>query len=358
MASRYSLARFEIMLTVAVLVVIGLLAWLNGRADSDGLRLILASVIVVTGIGLALLHRRHLWRVPIIAVLSSVALVVVFLTSPDANIPIFEEFMYLAIGAAFVWLLVWVLVRMVFPRTTAKYQALPMLILACVFSFALLASSLGAWLKAVDINALPNNAIATTGTEIAALWEQPWGTRYAGIFAVGQIGDPAKRQTIEGGDYLAYYNGHRPVGFSSDFATHLPSSYVMRMADGAEIRVQGIARRIQASNWPNCGPHAFQHCLREGDPVVIWADPGELRPIDSSETRSALNATRVIAYGSFEAFRSGYLARAVATARIFGWIALAFAPLSLAPAFFGWRRWRWLRTHGSDAPSRITITWA
>lgn len=357
MASRHSLARFDIVFIVAVLVVIGLLAWLNGRADSDGLRLIVASVIVVTGIGLALLHRRHLWRVPIIAVLSSVALVVVFLTSPDANIPIFEEFMFSAIGAAFVWLLVWVLVRMVFPRTTAKYQALPTLILACVFSFALLASSLGAWLKAADINALPKNAIATTGAAIAALWEQPWGTRYNGIFAVGRIGDPAKRQSTGGRDYLAYYNAPRSIGFTRDSATHLPVSYVMQMADGAEIWVQGIAGRKQASNWPDCGPYLYQHCLREGDPVVIWADPGELRTETRGQTSSALNNTRVIAYGSLDAFRTGYLARAVATARVFGWIALAFVPLSLLPAFLGWRRYRWLRTHGSDEPARITISW-
>ncbi|MEZ5439772.1 MAG: hypothetical protein R3F12_15670 [Lysobacteraceae bacterium] len=340
-----------------MLVVAGMLAWLSGRADSDHLRLILVAAIVALAAFLLWNYRESLWRPPVIVALSSVALVAVFLTSPDANGPIFEEFMALAIGAAFVWLLVWLLVRVVFPKTTAKHAALPILLLCCALSFALLACSLGAWLKAVDINALPNHAIATTGTEIAALWKQPWGTRYNGIFAAGRIGDPAKRQTTEGGDYLAYYNGHRAVGFSSDFATHLPSSYVMRMADGAEIRVQGVARRIQASNWPDCGPYAFQHCLREGDPVVIWADPGELRAIDRGETHSALNATRVIAYGSFEAFRSGYLARAVATAHVFGWIALACLPLSLLPAFLGWRRYRWLRTHGSDAPSRITITW-
>lgn len=299
---------------------------------------------------------ESLWRPPVIVVLSSVALVVVFLTSPDANVPVFEEFMGLATGAALVWLLVWLLVRVVIPRTTAKYQALPILLLSCAFSVALVLSSLGAWLKAVDINALPNIAVATTGAQIATLWKQNWGTRYNGIFAVGRIGNPARRQETEGGDYLAYYNAPRPMGFTSDFASWLPSSYAMQMADGAEIRVQGVARGRQATNWPDCGPHAFQRCLREGDPVVIWADPGELRALTSGDPGNALNATRLIAYGSLEDFRKGYLARAVATARIFGWIALAFVPLSLGPAILGWRRWRWLRAHGSDEPSPITIT--
>ena len=130
----------------------------------------------------------------------------------------------------------------------------------------------------------------------------------------------------------------------------------MRMADGAIVEVQGVAQARRTTGWPECGPYVRQRCLRQGDPVVIWADPGALRAFSGSETRSALNATRVIAYGSLEDFRDGYLARAVATARIFGWIALAFLPPALVPALFGYRKYRWLLAHGSDEPSRITVT--
>lgn len=339
-----------------MLLVGGMLVWLNDRADSDHLRLIFAGAVAALAAVLAWDYRDSLWRPPVIAALCSVALVAVFLTSPDAHIPIFEEFMALAVAGGFVWLLVWALVRMVFPRTTAKYQALPVLLLSGTLSVALVACSLSAWLKAVDLNALPKNAVATTGEDIATLWRQPWGARYNGIFAVGRIGDPDRRQQTGVGDYLAYYNAPRPAGFAGDFASRLPSSYGMRMADGAVVWVQGVASARQTSNWPDCGPHAFQHCLRDGDPVVIWADPGELRAFGSGEQGSALNATRVIAYGSLEEFRTGYLARAVATARVFGWIALAFVPISFLPAILGWWRWRWLRAHGSDEPSRITIT--
>lgn len=339
-----------------LLLVFGMLAWLNGRAGSDHLRLILAATIVASAGFLLWDYRESPWRPPVIVALSAVALVVVFLTSPDANFPVFEQFMALAIGAAFVWLLVWLLVRIVFPRTTARYQALPLLLLSCAFSFALLVCSLGAWLKAVDLNILPKNPVATTSAEIAALWEQPWGTRYNGIFAVGRIGDPEKRSDTEGGDYLAYYNAPRPLVSPGNSPTRLPSIYAMRMEDGAEIWVHGIASRTQTTSWPDCGPYAFQRCLRQGDPVVIWADPGQSRSLGSGERNSALNATRVIAYGSLDEFLAGYVARAVATARTFGWIALAFAPLSFIPAFLGWRRYRWLREHGSDEPSSITAT--
>ena len=220
-----------------LLLIIGMLAWLNGRADSDHLRLILAAAILALAAFLLWDYRESLWRPPTVVMLASVALVVIFLTSPGANVPIFEEFMALAIGAAFVWLMVWLLVRVVFPRTMARYQALPIFLLSCAFSFALLVCSLGAWLKAVDLNTLPKNAVATTGAEIASLWELNWGRRYNGIFAVGRIGEPEKRNPTEGGDYLAYYNTPRPLGFSADFARLLPSSYVMRLADGAEIWV-------------------------------------------------------------------------------------------------------------------------
>ncbi|MCZ4291535.1 hypothetical protein [Hoeflea alexandrii] len=338
------------------LLIFGMLAWLNGRAGSDHLRLILVATIVALAAFLLWDYRESLWRPPTVVALSAIALVMVFLTSPSVNTQIFEEFMALAIGAAFVWLLVWLFVRIAFPRTKAKYEALPVLLLSCALSFGLAVCSLGAWLKAVDLNALPKNAVATTGAELASLWELSWGKRYNGIFAVGRIGEPEKRNATEGGDYLAYYNAARPLGFSADFASLLPSSYVMTMADGAAVSVQGVARRTQTTNWPDCGPYVFQHCLRQGDPVVIWADPGELRALGSGKQSNALNATRVIAYGSLEDFRAGYLARAVATARVFGWIALAFVPLSLLPAFLGWRRWRWLRRHGTDEPSRITIT--
>ena len=339
-----------------LLLISGTLAWLNGRADSDSLRLAFAVAILALAGLLLVKSRESLWRPPAIVAFSGVALVLVFLTSPSVNVPVFEAFMAPAIGAAFVWLLAWLLVRCAFPRARARYQARPLLLLSCALSFALLVLSLGAWLKAVDLHALPQSAVVTTGAELAALSELTWGNRYNGIFAVGRIGEPAKRHAKEGGDYLAYYNAARPLGFSADFARLLPSSYRMRLADGAEIWVAGVDGRRQTADWPTCGPYPFQHCLRQGDPIVIWADPGILRAFGSGEKSHALNETRVIAYGSLEQFRAGYLARTVATARLFGWIALAFVPLSLLPAILGWRRWRWLRLHGSDEPSPITIT--
>ena len=330
-----------------LLLIFGALAWLNGRADSAHLRLILAGLVVVLAGALLRQRRKSLWWPPLIVAGALVALVVVYLTAPDVNLAIFEQFMSLAIGAAFVWLLVWILARCVLPRTDAKYQALPILILSCALSIGLLASSAGAWLKAVDLNALPGNPVAETGAELAALREQPWGTRHRGIFAAGLIGDPDRRRE-GGGDVLAYFNGGRFGALESRSPTWFPLSFDLRMADGVVVRVRGIAQTDRTSGWPRCGPHFGQRCLREGDPVVIWADPGELRALGGGTRGNALIDTRVIAYGTLEDFRKGYLARAVATARVFGWIAFAFIPLSLVPAILGFRRARWLRRYGSD----------
>lgn len=330
-----------------LLLVFGALAWLNGRADSAHLRLILAGVVVVLAGALLWQRRKSLWWPPLIVAGALAALVLVYLTAPDVNLAIFEQFMALAIGAVFVWLLVWILARCVLPRTDAKYQALPILILSCALSIGLLASSAGTWLKAVDLNALPGNPVAETGAELAALWEQPWGTRHRGIFAAGVIGDPEKRRD-GGGDFLAYFNAGRFGALASRSPTRFPLSFELRMADGAVVWVRGIAQAARTSGWPRCGPYFDQRCVREGDPVVIWADPGERRAVGGGGRGHALTDTRVIAYGSLEDFRQGYLARAVATARVFGWIGFAFIPLSLVPAILGYRRARWLRRNGSD----------
>ena len=110
------------------------------------------------------------------------------------------------------------------------------------------------------------------------------------------------------------------------------------MEDGAIVNVQGINSVRQTYNWPEGGPHLWQHALRHGDPVVVWADPGELASATTGEKSPSLVATRLIAGGDFATFRDGFLASHVRTSRLCGWIALAFLPLSAIPLGFGTRQ--------------------
>lgn len=339
-------------LTVAA--VFGMLAFLNGRADSNHLRWIAAGLVIALAAALTWQSLASLWRPPVIAIGTAAALVMVLLTSPDLNTQVFEAFMAYAGAGAFVWTIAWFFIRIVVLRVDARHQALPVLLLSGAISFALLVVSAGAWLTAVDLNVMRKNPVVTTGAELKAAWETPWGKRYRGIFAVGVVGDPAKRDDTPGAsaDLIAYYGVPTHGIRSSAAPTWLPLSYDLRLADGAVARVQGVSKIIKTANWPDCSARLWQHCLRQGDPVVIWADPGELVAMGTGVGSGALNATRVIAYGSLEDFKAGYLARAVFTARIFGWIAFAFIPLSLIPLGVGILRFRWLRRHGSDrAPS-------
>lgn len=342
---------------IALLVTVGVLAWLNNRPEADLIRWGIGGVIVLFAAGLLWLCGRDIWK-PIAVVTGTIVLLsALFLTSPLAHRPIFEEF----VGRIFAWLFIavvsWLFVRILLPKTQAKYQTTGIVMLAAMLSFALLCLSLLWWLKAVDLYTLPKNPVAATSPQIRELWEQPWGKRYRGIFVIGTIGDPKKRSEDPSGrfDSLAYYATPSSTGKSS--STFFPSSYKLRLTDGTIITVQGIDRVQQTYNWPEGGPATWQHCLRHGDPVVIWADPGQLVSASNGQKTPTLTHTRAIAYGTPEEFASGYLTRAVATARVFGWIGLGLVPFSILPLILGLRRRKWLLEHGSDeAPPGGGIT--
>ncbi len=344
------MTRRTVLDVLTLAAVAGMLAFLNGRADANHLRWIAAGLVVALAAALIWQSLASYWCPPVIALGAAAALVMVLLTAPDLNGQVFEAFMAYAIAGAILWTIAWFFIRIVVLRADAKYQALPVLLLSGAISFALLVVNVGAWLTAVDLNVIRKNLVVTTGAELKTAWEMPWGKRYRGIFAVGVVGDPAQRDVAPGSssDLVAYY-GPRTHGIRSSVApTWLPLSYDLRLADGAVARVQGVSEIIKTDNWPDCGARLWQRCLRQGDPVVVWADPGELVAMGTGEKSATLNVTRLIAYGSLQDFKAGYMARTVFTARIFGWIAFAFIPLSLIPLGVGILRFRWLRRHGSD----------
>lgn len=341
--------------TLIVIATFGVLAFFDQRADVDGWRL--AAAAIIAGIMALIIgrHRASLWWPPVLVALGSAGMTVLAMTSPRIEASVLLSFLAQASGVAMAGMLAWLLVRVLLPRTHARHQAGPVLLLGGVVSAALLACCTGLWLAAVDLHALPRVEVTTRGSDIEAAWRRPWGTRHNGVLAAGRLGNADERDAREAHQraYLAYVGGRG----SGNHPTHLPSSYALRMDDGAVVSVQGVASVTQAIDWPACGPYHRQHCLREGDPVVVWAEPGELRAIGGAATRSAMTATRVIVFGGLEEFRNGYMDRAVATARVVGWSALALVPFSLLPCWLAWRRARWLRWHGRDERTARSITW-
>lgn len=307
---------------MAALASIGILFALGDRAEGAYVRWGLGGLVCLLAILGLWRTRQRVWHPLGVVLLAAAALLTIAVSAPGGHVPTVETFAAPLAGWLLLGTLAWLLLRAVAPRLTRRRQALPVLGLASALSIGMLACGLGMWLKAVDMHALLRNPVATTLAELDRQRERPWGERPNGILAVGTVGGPAV-------SFVAYYNQ------TGDAPTWLPSAYTLRLSDGGEVRADGVSEVGRLAGWPECGPHLRQRCLRSGDPVVIWADPGRL--VSGDERSGALHATRLIAYGSLEAFRDGPLAGAVATARPFGWLSLALAAASLLPAAFGLR---------------------
>lgn len=319
---------------LATLAGIGVLVALGDQAESVYVRWGLGGLVCLLAILWLWRTRQGVWRPIGVVLLAAAAMLTLVLAAPGGHVPTVETFAAPLAGWLLLGTLAWLLLRAVAPRLTRRRQALPVLSLALVLSIAMLACNLGMWLRAVDIVALLRNPVVTTLAEFDRQRERPWGERPNGIFAVGTVGGPTA-------SFVAYYN------LAGDAPTWLPSAYTLRLSDGGEVRGDGVTEVRRLAGWPDCGPHLWQRCLRAGDPVVIWADPGRL--VSADERSGALHATRLIAYGTLDAFRDGPLARTVATARPFGWLGLALALVSLLPAIFGLRAGLQLRRTATAA---------
>jgi hypothetical protein len=335
----------ELIVAILFLLVLAALVWLNGRADSEHFRWMLAASVVLIAAVASWRWRSMMWAPPLVCGVALLVLFATFLTSPAAIATVFEPFA----GKVLTWyaiaVLAWFYARALLPRAREPSQGNGILALGGILATALVVTSMVCWLEAVDVNALRKNPVVTTSAGIKEQRDKPWGSRRLGIFAVGRIaaGNTAGRQSSGADSYVAYFNAARGIGGSGNAPVWLPLSYSIRMADGETVAVQGVNSVRQTNNWPECGPRLWQRCLRVGDPVIIWAEPGETTAIGSGRMSRALTGSRMIAYGTMEDFRDGYLARALATARIFGWLALALIPLSLVPALMGFLHFRRIR---------------
>lgn len=93
--------------------------------------------------------------------------------------------------------------------------------------------------------------------------------------------------------------------------------------------------------------------LGDGDPVVIWGDPGATRDFGSDRSNAAINSVRMIAYGDIAEFRRTVGAAAGRTGRATLALAVLNGGLAVAAAVRGLTIYRRLdvadRTVDSEA---------
>ena len=325
--------------TCGAVVFVLTLFYLTSPYAGDVVRWGLSGAILLTGFILFLRNRHRTWRPLLVASITLLSLVIVFLTSSTVNLLFFET--YFVKGATFYFLscLTWLIIKLVIPRTRGKQQAVQAAGMAVIIALVMGIVAVVSWLEAVDASVLPNAPVATTGEEVATLFAQPWSERRLGIFAVGVIGDLENRDKGEPhSDFLSYYVGAAP-GLTKfvDGDSYFPIQFDLRMSDGVVVQVAGIHSAKQAFHWPEGGPRPWQVALKPGDPVVVWGEPGGIVDLVSGKKSPSLTGTRVLAYGTLDHFRKTFLADLVKTSRVFGWIFFGCIFLSLIPLGHGIR---------------------
>ncbi len=203
------------------------------------------------------------------------------------------------------------------PRLARSLPRPAALASGAVLSLLPLFTSLLLWLSAVEVHAWSRLPLATTQGELKALWEKPWGQRSLGVLVQGEVqGQPSP---------VTHYDISR--GGGSWFPTYL----TLRLQDGHNVQVGGLGGVRQAIHWPALPQRAYSRGLQHGDPVVAWGDPAAFKALGTGAPSYGVGATRGLAYGSLEQFRSGFLQPASRASKIFGWLGLGALPFSLLP---------------------------
>jgi hypothetical protein len=315
--------------TIGLAAGVVTLFYLTSPFATDAARWWIASGIVFVGLIFLWLCRDRVWKPLFIATGVVVVLVGVLLTSTSVSLLSFEN--SLGNGLAFYLLccLAWLVIQVVIPRTRGKQQAVQASGMTVIISLIMFIVAVVWWREAVTGYALPGSPAVTTAAELAQISATPRGDLPPGVFVAGVIGDPALRSEGEAteADTLAHHTGRVP-GAAGRNVNLLPPQFELRLKDGTVLTIGGITSPRQAYNWPEGGPARRQHLLRQGDPVVIWADPG---------TGPSLGITRVIAYGSLDTFRGDFLSDLLKTSRVISWIAILCMLVSVIPLSFGLR---------------------
>ncbi len=316
--------------TVGLAAGVVTLFYLTSPFATDAARWWIAGGIVFVGLVFLWLCRDRVWKPLLIATSVVLVLVGVLLTSTSVNLLAFENSLDNGLFFYLLCCLAWLVIQVVIPRTRGKQQAAQAAGMTVMISLIMFIVAVVWWREAVDGYALPGSPVITTAPGLSEIQPTEGGKRPPGIFAAGVIGDPTRRSVGEGSgsDVLARYTGRVP-GAAGRNVNLLPPQFDLRLTDGTTLTISGITSPRQAYNWPEGGPARRQHFLRQGDPVVIWADPGL--------GATPLGTTRVIAYGSLDNFRDDFLSDLLKTSRVISWIAIVCMLVSAIPLSFGLR---------------------
>ncbi len=316
--------------TLGIAAGVGTLFYLTSPVATDAARWWVATGI--TGCGLIFLWacRDQVWKPLFIATGVVVVLVGVLLTSTSVHLLSFVNSLDNGLTFYLLCALSWLVIQVVIPRTRGKQQAVQAAGMTVVLSITMFFVAVVWWREAVDSQALPDSPVVHTAADLARIRPAAEDKSPPGIFVTGVIGDGDRRheETEDGSDVLARYTDRVP-GAVRRRVHQFPPRFGLRLTDGTVLTIRGITSPRQAYAWPVDGPARHQHLLRQGDPVVIWMEPGT--------ASDPLGPTRVIAYGSLENFQGDFLGDLLTTSRVIRWIAILCMFVSAIPLGFGMR---------------------
>lgn len=323
-----------------------------------------ATWLILAGMAAVLwLSRRERWRWSLVVPGAVLLLLVLYLTSPSANLYFFENFVGKIFGFLLVSAFTFCLLKWVQPRVPPiRERQLAILLLIGVASLAMLISAFSWWMTAVEANVIGKNPVVRTEAELEAEYERAKSfPTDRGVFVLGTVvhwkGDAAVAQPADPhdasvADDVAYFDyrehGQRRKGI---LQSYFPSHYDVRLADGSLSRVAPIAGTIQTWNWKEHRRHHNRRALFHVDPIVVWGRPVSSVSANDGTAHYGIYETRIIAQGAFEEFQKGFLAPAVATARLFGWMGFFCMFLPAIPAWIAVRRYhRAMKKAGPSPP--------
>lgn len=338
----------------------GSAAWFTSPFGSGLQRSITAIAVLALGAALLWIFRRQKLRAVGVVLGTLLTLIVIFLSSPQANYVYFEilvgKMWTFSLATAFAA----VCLLYILPRLDQKRHAGPALLLAGLGCFGMTACALAWWFTAVEMNVYPENPVVRTEAGLAAEYERTKNLPTdRGVFLIGKLstadkwpqsGAPPSGNSMN--DFVAYYETRR-LGFSvgsSRQHPHFPLWFDVTLEDGSISQVRGITSVRQAFNWKEGGPHNFMVCLRPGDPVVMWGRPVKSKGMLDGKEHIGLQETRLVAQGSLEEFQNDFLLPGRTTARLYGWIGFAMLGLSLLVIVPGIVKFLHLRKHGREDP--------
>ncbi|WP_108661101.1 hypothetical protein [Acuticoccus kandeliae] len=292
--------------------------------------------------GALILWRRSLWRASLgVAVAAGAMLAALNLAGLMPPLML-EPIAVRLFNIGLVCLMTAVVLRYVYPRLLTRPKRPAVAIIAAVLAIAHLSVAVALWRVADDFVQLPNVPRVTSEAEILALRDGQYITRLFGVLTEARVGAP----DASAGDEVARIACGRP--FSSAPQTVLPTILTLTLAgDGAAIDARGITTRREALDWPD-GARVNACAISTGDPVVVWSDVGATRSGDT--VSGTLIETRLLAYGTLDAFLSGAARKMAEAGMLFTILAGLAALLAIIPIAAGIARWRRIGILDSQEP--------